>query len=332
MAERPAAWASMTMTGDTKTIEVFVKSITYEAEDVISLDLRPTGAGTLPAFTAGAHIDLLLRNGVTRNYSLANDQNERHRYHVAVQRDPASRGGSRLIHESIRVGDVLTITPPRNNFSLAEEGRRFVLIAGGIGITPILCMVRRLAELGLVWDLFYAVRSCRKAAFLEDIIALDPGGHFHPHFDDEYAGALIDIGAIVNAAPPNSHFYCCGPTPMLAAFERVTTGIPDENVHVEYFAAKAPIEASGGFEVVLARSNRTVFVPENSTILDALLAAGVEAGHSCLEGVCGTCETKVLEGIPDHRDAVLSAKERAANQTMMICCSGAKSYRLVLDL
>jgi vanillate O-demethylase ferredoxin subunit len=315
-----------------ETIEVFVRSITYEAEDVISLDLRPIEAATLPSFTAGAHIDLHLPDGVRRSYSLANDQNERHRYHVAVQKDPATRGGSRFIHETIRPGDTLTITPPRNNFRLVEEGRRFILIAGGIGITPLLCMARRLAELRRSWELFHAARSRRKAAFLQDIAALDSGEHFHCHFDDENAGAFMDIGAIVRAAPPDAQLYCCGPVPMLAAFEQATAGLPDENVHVEYFAAKAPIEVSGGFEVVLARSNRSVFVPANSTILDALIAAGVDAGHSCLEGVCGMCETKVLEGIPDHRDVVLSAKERAGNRTMMICCSGALSSRLVLDL
>ena len=320
------------MNEQAETIQVFVKSITFEAEDVISLDLRPADAASLPTFTAGAHIDLLLPKGIRRSYSLANDQNERHRYVVGVQKDPVSRGGSRFIHETIRVADVLTITPPRNNFALVEDGRRFVLIAGGIGITPIVCMVRRLVELDRHWDLFHATRSHRKAAFLEDLITLDREGHIHTHFDDEHAGTLMDIGAIVRDAPPDAHLYCCGPTPMLATFESVTSGHRAENVHVEYFSAKTPIAVGGGFEVVLARSNRIVFIPENSTILDALLAAGVDAGHSCLEGVCGTCETKILEGIPDHRDSVLSAKERASNRTMMICCSGALSSRLVLDL
>lgn len=313
-------------------IRVLVKSITYEAEDVISLDLRRTDTASLPAFTAGAHIDLLLPNGITRSYSLANDQNERHRYHIAVQKDPATRGGSRFIHESIRVGEVLTITPPCNNFTLAKDGRRFILIAGGIGITPLVCMARRLSELGCAWDLFYAARSRRKAAFLDDLNAIGGATHVHAHFDDEHTGAVIDIGAIVRAAAPGAHLYCCGPTPMLVSFESITAALPPENVHVEYFTAKTPIEPGGGFEVVLARSNRSVFVPENSTILDALLAAGIDAGHSCLEGVCGTCETKILEGIPDHRNSVLSAKERASNRTMMICCSGALSSRLVLDL
>jgi ferredoxin-NADP reductase len=321
----------MTMNGDDASIEVRVRSITYEAEDVISLDLRPVAAGMLPAFTAGAHVELRLRNGLPRNYSLANAQTERHRYCVAVQKDPASRGGSRFIHETIRAGDILSISPPRNNFTLDEDTQRSVLIAGGIGITPIWCMLRRLVALGRRWELFYAVRSRGRAAFLDEIMALD-SGHVHLHVDDECAGAVIDIDAAVQTAPPGTHFYCCGPVPMLAAFERATAAMPADTVHVEYFTAKQPVEVSGGFDVVLARSGRTVFVPEHATILDTLLAAGVDVGHSCLEGVCGTCETKIIEGIPDHRDVVLSAEERASNRTMMICCSGSRTDRLVLDL
>lgn len=319
------------MTDTDKTIEVLVKSITYEAEDVISLELRPVAATTLPAFTAGAHIELHLRNGLPRHYSLANSQGERHRYLVAIQKDPASRGGSRFIHESVRAGDVLPISQPRNNFALVEDAPGSVLIAGGIGITPIWCMLRRLVELDRPHALFYAARSRRRAAFLDDAIALD-AVNVHPHFDDEAGGALIDLDAVVRNAVPGTHFYCCGPLPMLAAFERATAELPAERVHVEYFTPREPIDASGGFDVVLARSGRTVFVPEHSTILDALLAAGVAVEHSCLEGVCGTCETKVIEGIPDHRDVVLSAHERASNRTMMICCSGSKTRRMVLDL
>jgi vanillate O-demethylase ferredoxin subunit len=320
------------MNQNDETIEVLVKSITYEAEDIISLDLRPVSAKVLPEFTAGSHIELHLSNGLTRHYSLANPQTERHRYCVAVQKDPATRGGSRFIHEAVRVGDILPVGRPRNNFALVEDSAHSVLIAGGIGITPLWCMLQRLVELGRSWKFFYALRSRRRAAFLDGIAALDAVQHFHPHFDDENGGALIDLDSVVKGAPPGAHFYCCGPLPMLAAFERATAGLPPENVHVEYFAAKAPVDASGGFDVVLARSGRTIFVPEGSTILDVLLEAGVAVGHSCLEGVCGSCETTVLEGVPNHRDVVLSAQERASNRTMMICCSGSKSGRLVLDL
>jgi ferredoxin-NADP reductase len=322
----------MDMNETDKTIEVLVKSITFEADDVISLDLRPVGSQTFPAFTAGSHIELQLRNGLPRNYSLANPQHERHRYCVAVQKEPAGRGGSRFIHETLRAGDVLPVSRPRNNFSLVEAADRSVLIAGGIGITPIWCMVQRLVELKRPWHLFYAVRSRRRAAYLDDIQALDAAPNVHLHFDDERDGALLNLNAIVQNAAPESHFYCCGPLPMLDAFERATARLPAETVHVEYFAAKQPVTASGGFDVVLARSGRSVFVPDHSTILNALVAAGIPVEHSCLEGVCGACETKVIEGIPDHRDMVLSAQERASNRTMMICCSGSKTGRLVLDL
>lgn len=320
------------MTETEKTIEVRVRSITYEADDVISLDLRPVATQTLPAFTAGAHIELQLHNGLLRHYSLANPQHERHRYCVAVQNEPEGRGGSRFIHETVRAGDILCIKPPRNNFALVEAAECSVLIAGGIGITPIWCMVQRLVASGRPWQLFYAVRSRRRAAFLDEILALQVAGNVHLHFDDENAGAFINLDAVVQDAAPGSNFYCCGPLPMLAAFERATAGLPAQTVHVEYFTAKAPVAVSGGFDVVLARSGRSVFVPAHSTILDALVAAGIAVEHSCLEGVCGTCETKVLEGIPEHRDMVLSAPERASNRTMMICCSGSKTKRLVLDL
>jgi ferredoxin-NADP reductase len=315
-----------------KTIEVLLRSITFEADDVISLDLRPVAAQTLPAFTAGSHIELQLRNGLSRNYSLANPQHERHRYCVAVQKEPEGRGGSRFIHETLRAGDTLPVTPPRNNFALVEAAECSVLVAGGIGITPIWCMVQRLVELGRPWKLFYAVRSRRRAAFLDAILALDAARNTQLHFDDERDGAFVDLDAVVQDAMPGTHFYCCGPLPMLAAFERATAGLPADTVHVEYFAAKEPVAVLGGFDVVLARSGRSVFVPDHSTILDALVAAGIAVEHSCLEGVCGTCETKVLEGIPDHHDMVLSAQERASNRTMMICCSGCKAGRLVLDL
>ncbi len=315
-----------------KTIEVLLRSITYEADDVISLDLRPLAAQTLPAFTAGSHVELQLRNGLSRNYSLANPQHERHRYCVAVQNEQTGRGGSRFIHEALRAGDILPVRPPRNNFALVEAAECSVLVAGGIGITPIWCMVQRLAELGRSWKLFYAVRSRSRAAFLDEILALNSGPNINLHFDDEMDGTFLDPDAVVRDAAPGTHFYCCGPLPMLAAFERATAGLPAEAVHVEYFAAKEPVAVTGGFDVVLARSGRSVFVPDHSTILDALVAAGIAVEHSCLEGVCGTCETKVLEGIPDHRDVVLSARERASNRTMMICCSGSKSARLVLDL
>lgn len=316
------------------TIQMRVKRISYEAENINSYELVAPGGGDLAPFSAGSHIDVHLPNGMIRSYSLVNDQSERNRYVVAVNKDAASRGGSRLLHDTLRVGDIVTVSHPRNNFALEENAAHSVLIAGGIGITPLLSMIRRLETLGRSWELFYAVRARGAAAFLDALNTLRPdvSSNLHLHLDEEKAGQLLDLPAIVNAAPANAHLYCCGPVPMLEAFEAAAAGRPRAQVHVEYFKAKEAAAIGGGFEVRLARSNRTIAVEPGKTILDALLDAGIAASFSCTEGICGTCETRVLEGIPDHRDLVLSKEEQEANRTMMICCSGSKSPTLVLDI
>ena len=317
-----------------ETLTMLVKSVTWEAQGIVSFDLRPTDTGVLPPFTAGAHIDVHLPNGLVRSYSLMNPQEERHRYQVAVNRDAASRGGSSCLHETVRVGQTLTIGLPRNNFPLAEDAAHSVLIAGGIGITPLWCMVQRLAALKQRWTLYYCTRSRAHAAFLPEVLALAArsGGTVVTHFDQEAGGKLLDLAQVVAKAGPQAHLYCCGPLPMLAAFEAATAGHPPRQVHVEYFAAREAPATQGGFTVVLARSGRELQVPEGRSILDVLLDADVDVLYSCTEGVCGACETRVLEGTPDHRDLVLSKDEQAAGRTMMICCSGSKSPRLVLDL
>jgi ferredoxin-NADP reductase len=315
-------------------LEVRVKRIGYEAENINSYELvAPTG-GELAPFTAGGHIDLHLSNGMIRSYSLVNDQCERHRYVIAVNRDAAGRGGSSFVHDSIRAGDIITVSHPRNNFALHEEAEHSVLIAGGIGITPLLSMVRRLETLERSWELFYAARTRVAAAFLDELDALRPNVHsnLHVDFDDERSGRVFDLAAIVKKAPAPAHLYCCGPLPMLAAFEAATADRPAGHVHVEYFQARQAPAIEGGFEVKLARSNRRILVEAGKTILDALLDAGIAVNYACTEGVCGTCETRVLEGMPDHRDQFLSKEEQAANKTVMICCSGVKSGTLVLDL
>ncbi|MGY3607396.1 PDR/VanB family oxidoreductase [Bradyrhizobium sp. Lot11] len=253
---------------------------------------------------------------------------------VAINRDAEGRGGSRLIHDTVRVGDIMTISHPRNNFVLEEDAAHSVLIAGGIGITPLLSMIRRLEMLGRSWELFYAARTRFAAAFLDELHALRPDvqENLHVTFDHAPLGRKLDLAAIVEGAPAEAHLYCCGPLSMLGAFEAATTARPAAHVHVEYFKAREKPAAESGFEVRLARSGRTITVEPGKTILNALLDAGMTANYACAEGVCGTCETRVIEGIPDHRDQFLSAEERAANKTMMICCSGSKSATLVLDL
>ena len=319
----------------TDTIQVRVKSVNFEADGIRSFELRPMPPlFELPAFTAGSHVDLQLPNGLIRSYSLLNAQNERHRYLIGVNKDAKSRGGSRFLHETLQAGDVITISHPRNNFALDEQAPHSVLIAGGIGITPLVSMIQRIDQLGRSWELHYATRTRKNAAFLDRLHALagDEPGRLHLSFDQEPGATMLDLARIAADAPADAHLYCCGPLPMLEAFERATTARKPETVHVEYFAAKEVADTSGGFTVQLAKSNRTVTVPPGKTILDALLDLGMDVAYSCQEGVCGTCEVRVLEGTPDHRDLVLSNAEKAINQTMMICCSGAVGDRLVLDL
>ena len=320
----------------TDSIEVVVASITHAAEGINIWDFRRADGGDLPPFTAGAHVDLRLSNGLVRSYSLCNSQDERHRYVVAINRDPASRGGSTFIHDTLRAGDRMKITPPRNNFPLIEDAPQTVLIAGGIGITPIWSMIQRLESLGRSWELHYSARVRQACAFRAELERLEARrcGRVHFNFDREPGGHMTDLDALIARVPSDTHLYCCGPVPMLASFEAACkrAARPQASVHVEYFTSRDVAAATGGFLVVLKRTGKNIEVPAGSTILDALLANGIDTAFSCTDGICGTCETRVLEGIPDHRDAVLSPSERTSNKTMMICCSGSKTDKLVLDL
>ena len=306
-----------------------VTSMTWKSETVRMIELRPLQLDSLQPFTAGSHIDLHLPTGLVRSYSLVNPQGERHRYVLGVARDAASRGGSTFVHDRLRVGDVLRVGPPRNLFKLDEAAPSGVLIAGGIGVTPLVSMAARLTELGRDWTLHYAVRSRSEAAFLSDLAAY--GDRLRIHCDDEL-GDVLDLGPIVASAPPSAHLYCCGPTPMLRAFGTLTQGLAPQRVHVEHFTPADVAAVEGGFLVELARSRRTIAVAQGNTILEALANAGVSVPNSCQQGVCGTCETGVLQGTPDHRDSILTSAERAASKTMMICCSGSLTDRLILDL
>ena len=319
----------------TPTLQVRVRAVTYEAQGILGFELVPLPPATeLPGFTAGAHIDLHLPNGLIRSYSLLNAPHERHRYLIGVNKDAQSRGGSRYLHEVLRAGDTLAIGAPRNNFPLAENAPCSVFIAGGIGITPMLGMIARAQALGTPWTLYYTARTRQHAGFLDLLESCrgQPGASVHLNFDQEPGGRMLDLSAIIGALPAGAHVYCCGPLPMLEAYEKATAGLPPERVHREYFAAKEAAATGGGYTVELARSHKTLQVLPGQTLLDCLIAAHTEPPYSCREGICGTCEVRVLEGTPDHRDLVLSAAEQAGNDRMMVCCSGAKSARLVLDL
>ena len=327
----PAAVAKAPDKAPDGLIDVRLTAIRYAARDTNLYELTPLDGQPLPAYQPGAHIDLHLPNGVVRQYSLTEARSNPVSYTVGVKRDPASRGGSRYIHDELRVGRILKISAPRNNFALKEDASHTVLIAGGIGITPIRCMVQRLLERERSFALHYACRSRADAAFLNELRDV-AGASFH--FDDESEGRFLDVAGIVAAASKDAHLYCCGPTPMLNAFEAATKDWPRAQIHVEYFTPKTePAKAKkGGFTVELARSGQEFFIPEGRSILEVLLDEGVDVDYSCELGICGACEQRVISGTPEHRDSILSEEEQAENKRVMICCAGCKSERLVLDM
>lgn len=306
--------------------------MTYAAEGILLFDLRRPDGGHLPAFTPGAHIDLHFGGALSRSYSLVNSSDERHRYLLGVKREPASRGGSSWLHDVARVGSLIDATAPKNNFALEEAAGHTVLVAGGIGITPLLCMLQRLRSLQRPWELHYCARSRSAAIDLEEITGPLADAPVHVRYDDEAQVPGIDIAEVVRNAPEHAHFYCCGPAPMIAAFQQACGGFDPARVHFEYFASEAAPATQGGFTVRLARSGMDVQVSAGQTILECLLQRGIDVPSSCQQGVCGACETRVLGGSPDHRDLVLSDGEKAVGETMMICCSGSRSESLVLDL
>jgi vanillate O-demethylase ferredoxin subunit len=314
-------------------LELRIEAIRREADGIHSLELVAMDGSDLPPFTAGAHIDLLLAPELTRSYSLTNDPAERHRYVVSVNRDPQSRGGSAYVHEQLRVGDRMQVNPPRNNFPLDESAEHSVLIGGGIGITPLRAMISRLDRLGRSWELYYTARNRNSVAFLQEFELLEARhpGRIHIHLSAS-SGARLDLKEIVESAPENSHFYCCGPERMVETFTEAAADRPPTSVHVERFHGVGVPAIAGGFNVTLQRSGTTLSVKRGSTVLDTLLSAGVEIPFSCKEGVCGSCRVKVVEGVPDHRDLVMTAEEQAKNSFMFVCCSGAKTPELVLDL
>ena len=312
-----------------RLLNLRVAAIEAVAEGIRTFTIRAPDGGSLPMFTPGAHIDVQLPKAMLRSYSLLNGPGQQDRYDIGVALDAGGRGGSRYLHEHIAVGDAIKVSLPRNRFPLSAHGRHHVCIAGGIGITPILSMVRHLAGSGQSWKLHYAARSRKAAAFVEELEA--HGEHVVLRFDDEAGGGFPDVACIVREAPALSDLYCCGPRGMLDAFILATSALPPEHVHLESFVSAQPSAENRAFMVELARSRRTFEIPADATILEVLLAAGVDAPYSCRLGICSQCRTGVLSGVPDHRDAVLSPAERAAGKTMMVCCSRAVSDMLVLD-
>jgi tetrachlorobenzoquinone reductase len=314
-------------------IEVTLTDITVVARDTNLYTFARPGGGALPAYKPGAHIDIHIPNGLVRQFSLLNPADDPESYVVGIKRDAQSRGGSRYIFDEMQVGHSVKISAPRNNFPLVENAEHVVLVAGGIGITPIWCMVQELAAQNRSWKLYYSCRSRADMAFLDRLEKLAPGA-VHLHFDDEADGKFLDLAAVFASAPQNAHFYCCGPNPMLKAFEAAAAAQPRSHVHVEYFTPKEEAAAGtlGGFWVELARSGEEYFIPEGRKILEVLYEAGIDVDYSCELGICGECVTRVISGVPEHHDSVLSEEEQASNEKVMICCAGCKTERLVLDM
>lgn len=306
-----------------------------EAHRVFAFELEDASGSPLPSFSAGSHIDVHLPGGLIRQYSMCGPDDEHGRYEIAVQHETHSRGGSDALCLSVHEGDTLEISDPRNHFPLLPADDT-LLLAGGIGITPLLCMAQRLATIRARFQLHYCTQTRDRTAFFDRIGQSAYAGNAFFHFDDGDPAQKLDIAAVLARPGAAKHLYVCGP-PGFLQFVREQArlgGWAGDNVHFEYFSPPAELAqaASMGFQVVIASTGQSVMVAENELVTDALARVGVDIPRSCEVGVCGTCLTRVIEGIPDHRDYFLSDAQRAANDQFLPCCSRAKSARLVLDL
>jgi vanillate O-demethylase ferredoxin subunit len=298
------------------------------------VELRNADGGDLPAFTAGAHIDVELGNGEVRSYSLLNDPTETHRYVLGVLREHEGLGGSAWVHDNLKVGDVLNAEAPANDFPLDEEGESHILIAGGIGITPVIAMAARLAAIGKNYTLHYCARSEAEAAFHGELAARH-GGKMKSHFDGGNPAAGLDVKSLLAVRPPAAHVYVCGPAGLIRAVREAARGWPEGTVHFELFkgsaADTAPVSNDQPFDIVLRKSNLTLHVPADKSILQVVRGAGVKVKTLCTRGTCGTCRVGLISGKVDHRDEVLDDDER--DSFLQVCVSRAMpGETLVLDL
>lgn len=302
------------------------------SEDTFSFELVPANAGAeLPPFSAGAHVAVLTPSGAVREYSLCNVPSERHRYVIAVKRDAQGQGGSVSMVDQVREGDTLQVSPPENYFLLDKEASQFLFVAGGIGITPILSMIRDLQQEQRDFKLIYCTRSREMTAFYQELSAPELAGKVVFHHDHGDRNQSLDFSKVLAERPEGAHLYCCGPGPLMHAVRDNSRHWPQPAVHFEDFGSTAKPEAASDrtFVVRLARRGITVEVPAGVTILDALRAQGVEVPSSCESGTCGSCRTTLLAGEPEHRDFILDDDEKGE---IMICISRAKSGELLLDI
>jgi ferredoxin-NADP reductase len=324
----------MTMTTQTIVREheadLVVREARSVADGVIVLTLADPDGGELPPWTPGAHIDFVLTDDLVRQYSLCSSPSKPDVWRVGVLRAPDSRGGSERVHDSLTQGSIVRVRGPRNHFPMVASPR-YLFIAGGIGITPLVPMIAEADAAGADWQLLYGGRERASMAFLDELAQYGDRVTIVPQ--DEKG--MLDLESVLGAPQPDTLVYCCGPEGLLAAVEKFCEKWPPGSLHLERFSAKPQepdAEADSEFELVLQRSGLTLQVPPDKSVLTVIREAGVSVLASCQEGICGTCETEVVEGDVDHRDSVLSEEEQAANEYMMVCVSRCRSPRLVLDL
>jgi ferredoxin-NADP reductase len=321
----------VTSSGRKAALRVQVLRKWTTAEGVVGLELESIGK-PLPTHQPGAHIDVHLPNGLVRQYSLTNAPGEGSLYRIGVKLEPDSRGGSACLHETVKEGDVLAISEPRNNFPLRRDTVKTILIAGGIGVTPLLAMAQTLRSNNLDYELHYFAQTDGHLAFPEVLHELGDAVVLHLGLSSDETSQALTV--LLAGYRPAMHIYVCGPGPMLEATRRIASGAdwPDEAVHFEYFQNTIEVDSSSSFEVSLARSALTLEVPSGKTILEVLRDNGIALISSCEQGACGTCEVAVIEGEPEHQDVYLNDSEKLAGQRIMTCVSRAKSSRLVLDI
>lgn len=322
---------------DEDKLDLRVRQIRFEGRGINSYELVDPEGAPLPPFTAGAHLDIHLAGGVVRQYSISNAPRERHRYVIAVLRDERGRGGSKALHEQLRVQDIVRVSRPRNNFRLVDGARRVLLIAGGIGVTPLKAMAHELEDAGIDYEMHYCAKDASCAAFADEFEPLRANGRLHFHFDGGDPSAGLDLRDLLNAPRDGEHLYYCGPGGFMQACAQAAEHWPSGTVHFEHF--KAPERSSGeqaandaldSFTVRIASTGQEIEVTKEESIADALAQAGVAIETSCCAGLCGTCKVRYLEGEVEHNDYILSDEEKTGYLTA--CVSRATSKVVVLDL
>jgi phthalate 4,5-dioxygenase reductase subunit len=300
------------------------------ADGIYLMEFRDSSGGELPPFAAGAHLAIQVPNGLVRKYSLCNDPAERDRYLIAVKREANGRGGSTNLIDGVKVGDDLMVAPPVNDFPLPQRAQDFIFIAGGIGITPIMAMIRQVVAEGKRFRLFYCSRSPETTAFLDELNAPEFAGKVTIHHDYGDPTRSLDLRPVLAERQNREHLYCCGPRPLMEAVRDMTAHWSHAAVHFEAFSEAETHKAGDKpFKVRLAKSGAVIDVPVTKTILEALREHGLEVPSSCETGTCGTCRTMLLAGAVDHRDLFLTEEERKDN--VMICVSRALTDKITVD-